>query len=147
MVTALAFVAAGWGIAMAVSPVLQIRKIVQHRSSHGVSLGYMTVLFVGFLLWLSYGIALGNWALIVPNVVAAVVITATMAVTLRFRRPSAPASGSWRGARLLGARLRRRPAPPAGRRSRPGPLAAAVAALAESEPGGAALAARLAAAD
>jgi uncharacterized protein with PQ loop repeat len=87
VVTALAFAAASWGIAMAVSPVLQIRKIVQHRSSRGVSLGYMTVLFVGFLLWLSYGIALGNWALIVPNVVAAVVITATMAVTVRYRRP------------------------------------------------------------
>ena len=72
---------------MAVSPVLQIRKIVQHRSSHGVSLGYMTVLFVGFLLWLSYGIALGNWALIVPNVIAAVVIAAAMAVVVRYRRP------------------------------------------------------------
>ena len=87
MVTALAFAAAGWGIAMAVSPVLQIRKIIQHRSSHGISLGYMTVLFVGFLLWLAYGISLGNWALILPNVVAAVVIAATMAVVLRYRRP------------------------------------------------------------
>ena len=72
---------------MAVSPVLQIRKIVQHRSSHGVSIGYMSVLFVGFLLWLAYGIALDNWALIVPNVVAAVVITATMTVAYRYRRP------------------------------------------------------------
>ena len=87
MVTALAFTAATWGIAMAVSPVLQIRKIVQHRSSHGISLGYMSVLFVGFLLWLAYGIALGNWALIVPNTVAAIVITATMIVTVRYRRP------------------------------------------------------------
>ena len=72
---------------MAVSPVLQIRKIVQHRSSRGISLGYMTVLFVGFLLWLAYGISLGNWALIVPNVVAAIVIAVTMAVVLRYRRP------------------------------------------------------------
>ncbi|HEX5798572.1 MAG TPA: SemiSWEET family transporter [Gaiellaceae bacterium] len=87
MTTALAFAASGWGIAMAVSPVLQIRKIVQHRSSHGVSLGYMSVLFVGFLLWLSYGIALDNWALIVPNVVAAVVISATIVVAYRYRRP------------------------------------------------------------
>jgi uncharacterized protein with PQ loop repeat len=87
VVTALAFTAAGWGIAMAISPVLQIRKIVQHRSSHGISLGYMTVLFVGFLLWLAYGISLGNWALILPNVVAAIVIAATMAVVLRYRRP------------------------------------------------------------
>jgi len=87
VVTALAFAAAGWGIAMAVSPILQIRKIVQHRSSRGISLGYMTVLFIGFLLWLAYGIALRNWALILPNVIAALVISATMAVVLRYRRP------------------------------------------------------------
>ena len=87
MVTALAFAAATWGVAMAVSPVLQIRKIVHHRSSHGISLGYMIVLFVGFLLWLSYGIALRNWAMIVPNVIAAIVIVATMVVVARYRRP------------------------------------------------------------
>ena len=87
METVLAFSAATWGIAMAVSPVLQIRKIVHHRSSHGVSVGYMTVLFIGFLLWLAYGIALRNWAMIVPNIVAAIVIVATMVVALRYRRP------------------------------------------------------------
>ncbi len=87
MVTVLAISAATWGIAMAVSPVLQIRKIVRHRSSHGVSVGYMSVLFVGFLLWLAYGIALGNWAMIVPNIVAAIVIVATMVVAVRYRRP------------------------------------------------------------
>ena len=85
MVTALAFAAATWGIAMAVSPVLQIRKIIQHRSSHGVSVGYMCVLFVGFILWLAYGIALQNWAMILPNVVAAVVIVVTMAVARHYR--------------------------------------------------------------
>jgi MtN3 and saliva related transmembrane protein len=85
--TVLAFSAATWGIAMAVSPVLQMRKIVRHRSSHGVSIGYMSVLFVGFLLWLAYGISLGNWAMIVPNIVAAIVIIATMVVTVRYRRP------------------------------------------------------------
>jgi uncharacterized protein with PQ loop repeat len=85
--TVLAFTAATWGVAMAVSPVLQIRKILKHRSSHGVSLGYMSVLFVGFLLWLAYGIALENWAMIVPNVVAAIVIVATMLVARKYRRP------------------------------------------------------------
>ena len=72
---------------MAVSPVLQIRKIVRHRSSHGVSIGYMSVLFVGFLLWLAYGISLGNWAMIVPNIVATIVIVATMVIAVRYRRP------------------------------------------------------------
>jgi uncharacterized protein with PQ loop repeat len=87
VVTALAFVAATWGIAMAVSPVLQIRKMVHHRSSHGISLGYPAVLFVGFLLWLAYGISIENWALIVPNVVAAIVIAATIFVARHYRRP------------------------------------------------------------
>ena len=86
MVTALAFAAATWAIAMALGPVLQIRKIVEHRSSHGLSIAYFLVLFVGFLLWLAYGIADRNFALIVPNTVAAIVIAATILVALRYRR-------------------------------------------------------------
>ena len=87
MVTALAFAAATWGIAMAVSPVLQIRKMIEHRSSHGISLGYPAVLLVGFLLWLAYGISLENWALILPNMAATIVIVVLIAVALRYRRP------------------------------------------------------------
>jgi len=84
--SALAFTASAWGVAMAVSPVLQIRRMVSERTSAGVSVGYMAVLFVGFLIWLAYGISIGNVVLIVPNTVAAVVITATIAVALRYRR-------------------------------------------------------------
>lgn len=83
--TALAFVASSYGILMAISPALQIRKILQHRSSHGVSAGYQAVLLVGFVLWLAYGIASDNWAIIVPNTVAMVVSAVTIAVTRRFR--------------------------------------------------------------
>jgi MtN3 and saliva related transmembrane protein len=85
--SALAVTAATWAIAMAVGPVLQIRKILQLRSSRGVSIAYFLVLLVGFLLWLAYGIAAENLALIVPNVVATVVIALTIAVSLRYRRP------------------------------------------------------------
>ena len=87
MESALAVTAATWAIAMAVGPVLQIRKIMQVRSSRGVSITYFLVLLVGFFLWLAYGIAAGNLALIVPNTVAAVVIAATIVVALRYRRP------------------------------------------------------------
>ena len=86
MVTALAVSASAWGVAMAVSPVLQIRRMVQEQSSAGVSVAYMLVLFVGFLLWLAYGISIANAVLIVPNTVAAIVIVATIAVALRYRR-------------------------------------------------------------
>jgi MtN3 and saliva related transmembrane protein len=82
----LALIAASWAIAMALGPVLQIRKIVEHRSSRNISIGYFLVLFVGFVLWFAYGIAASNFVLIVPNAVAAVVISATIIVALRYRQ-------------------------------------------------------------
>jgi MtN3 and saliva related transmembrane protein len=81
----LAVAAATWGVAMAVSPLLQIRAIRAHGSSQGVSVGYQQVLFIGFLLWISYGVALHNVAIIIPNVVAAVVSIATIVISLRYR--------------------------------------------------------------
>lgn len=85
MESALAVAAATWAIAMALGPLLQMRKIVRHQSAQTISIGYFVVLLVGFLLWLAYGIAADNYALIVPNAVAAVVITATIVVTFRYR--------------------------------------------------------------
>lgn len=87
MESTLALIAATWAIAMALGPVLQIRMIVAHQSSRSISVGYFLVLFVGFLLWLAYGIAAANLALIVPNTVAALVIGATIAVAWRYRSP------------------------------------------------------------
>jgi uncharacterized protein with PQ loop repeat len=81
----LAITAATWAIAMAFGPVLQIKKIVEHRSSRGNSVGYFLILLVGFGLWIAYGVAASNLALIIPNAVAAIVITATVAVTWRYR--------------------------------------------------------------
>jgi MtN3 and saliva related transmembrane protein len=86
MESELAVAAATWAIAMALGPLLQIRKMVKHEESRTISIGYFVVLFVGFLLWVAYGIAADNWALIIPNTVAAVVIVATILVALRYRR-------------------------------------------------------------
>jgi MtN3 and saliva related transmembrane protein len=85
--TALAFIASSYGILMAISPLLQIRAIVRHQSSHGVSAAYQGVLLVGFALWFSYGIASDNWAIIVPNVVAMVISALTIVVTRHYRVP------------------------------------------------------------
>ena len=85
MTAILATVAATWGVAMAVSPILQIRAIRSQRSSRGVSVGYQQVLLVGFILWLSYGFALHNIAIIIPNIVAAIVSVATILVSLHYR--------------------------------------------------------------
>jgi uncharacterized protein with PQ loop repeat len=77
--------AAFWGILMAVSPGLQIRKMLLHRSSREVSIAYFWVLLVGFTLWVAYGIAIENWFLVVPNAVAFTVCSTTIAVALRYR--------------------------------------------------------------
>ena len=85
MSTTLAYAAASWGIAMALSPILLIRSIRARGSSRGVSLGYLAVLLVGFILWFSYGVSISNLALIVPNIVSVIVCGATIVVVRLYR--------------------------------------------------------------
>lgn len=83
----LAVLAAGWGILMGISPILQIRRMVERRSSADISMGYLMVLLVGFVLWIAYGLSIPNVAVIVPNVVALVVGVSTVLVARRYRHP------------------------------------------------------------
>ena len=85
MTDALAVVAASWGVMMALSPILQLRRILERRSSADISIASMAVLQVGFTLWMAYGFALGNVAIILPNSVAFLVGAATLAIAIRFR--------------------------------------------------------------
>ena len=85
MVDTLGVAAAAWGVLMAISPLLQIRRMVVRRSSADVSIAYLLVLELGFLLWITYGISLGNPFIAFPNTVAAVVGGITMAVAWTHR--------------------------------------------------------------
>jgi len=86
MVTVLGVVAAAWGVIMAVAPALQIRRMLARRSSEDVSLGYFAILLPGFALWIGYGTAGHDWALVVPNTVALTVGIVTIALALSLRR-------------------------------------------------------------
>lgn len=86
MADALGPLAAGYGVVMAISPLLQIRRMFDTRSSSDISLAYLAVLQLGFGLWVAYGVSLSNWALIVPNSVAFAVGLATVGVALHLRR-------------------------------------------------------------
>jgi uncharacterized protein with PQ loop repeat len=77
--------AASWGVAMALAPLLQIHKIRRSRSSANVSVVYQQVLFIGFVLWLAYGVVSTNLALIVPNTISAGVCATGIVVALRYR--------------------------------------------------------------
>ena len=85
MTDTLGAVAASWGVLMALSPLLQIRRMLERRSSADVSIAYLAVLELGFTLWIAYGIALGNAALIVPNSVAFGVGAVTIGIARRYR--------------------------------------------------------------
>jgi uncharacterized protein with PQ loop repeat len=86
VISVLAAIASAWGVLMGLSPVLQIRRMLRQRSSREVSLGYFAILLVGFLLWISYGIAARNLWLAIPNSIALLVGLALVAVALRLRR-------------------------------------------------------------
>ena len=87
MTDAIGVLAASWGVLMAISPLLQIRRMLHRRSSADVSITYLSVLQVGFMLWMLYGWALGNAAIMVPNSVALVIGTATIVIAVRYRHP------------------------------------------------------------
>lgn len=83
---ALPVLAGSWGVLMGLAPVLQIRTLLRRRSSADVSVGYLSVLLVGFAVWLAYGLSIGDAALIATNVTAFTVAVSTIGVALAFRR-------------------------------------------------------------
>jgi uncharacterized protein with PQ loop repeat len=78
------------GLLMAVSPALQIRRMLQTRSSRDYSLGYPALLSAGFVLWLAYGIAIWNPPMMISNIASLTFMLLTIGVALRFRRAAAP---------------------------------------------------------
>jgi uncharacterized protein with PQ loop repeat len=92
MASVLGIAAATWGVLMAVAPALQIRRMIIRRSSADLSLGYFAILLPGFALWVGYGLARGDWPIVVPNAIAFTVgaVTVVAAIVLRHRtEPSA----------------------------------------------------------
>ncbi len=92
MVTVFGIAAATWGLVMAISPGLQIRRMLVRRSSADVSVGYYVLLVPGFGLWVAYGLASSDLALVIPNAVAFAVGTATIVVARLLRRVRPPFS-------------------------------------------------------
>jgi MtN3 and saliva related transmembrane protein len=86
------------GLLMAVSPVLQVRRMLQTRSSRDYSLGYPALLCAGFVLWLAYGIALWNLPMMISNTASLTFMLITIGVALYLRRLAAggaePAPGA-----------------------------------------------------
>ncbi len=77
------------GLAMAVSPVLQIRRMRRTRSSNDLSLLYLSLLSLGFVVWVSYGVSIANWVVAGTNAASLTFMLVTILVALRYRRGGA----------------------------------------------------------
>lgn len=84
--TALAVVASSFGVVMGAAPALQIRRMLTERSSSDVSIGYFAIIAFGSVLWASYGVSLGNLAIVIPNVVGFLAAILTILVARALRR-------------------------------------------------------------
>ncbi len=85
MLSLLAVTATCWGVLMSLAPLLQVRVILREKTSAGVSPAWLVVLVVGFVLWLAYGVALGDLPLVLTNLCSMSVGTFTLLVVLRYR--------------------------------------------------------------
>jgi uncharacterized protein with PQ loop repeat len=81
------------GVFMALSPLLQARRVRAVGDSSEVSAGVFLMMRVNATLWLIYGLAAGNLVLIVPNAVALLTTTATLFVIRRHRDEAVPEHG------------------------------------------------------
>ena len=90
----LGLVAACMGVLMALSPLLQARRVRIARDSSEVSSGVFLVMRVNATAWLLYGIASANVVLVVPNVVALTTTTVTLFVLRRYRPAAEPSDAA-----------------------------------------------------
>jgi len=85
LVSLTGLVASASGVCMALSPLLQARRVRALGDSSEVSAGVFQVMRVNASIWLTYGIVSGNAVLVVPNVVSVLTTTGTLLVIARHR--------------------------------------------------------------
>ena len=85
----LAIAATCAGLIMAVGPVLQVRRMRRTRSSNDLSLLWLAMLCVGFVVFVCYGWSISNWVLVVTNSASLAVMTTTILIALAYRRGGA----------------------------------------------------------
>jgi uncharacterized protein with PQ loop repeat len=88
--TILATMAAVFGVLMGVAPLLQARRILRLKTSRDISIGFFCVPVVGQSIWVAYGIALANAAVIASNGAGVLANVAVIIVAIRWRAAYAP---------------------------------------------------------
>lgn len=99
-VAVLAVAATTGGVILGFAPIAQMRLVIARKSSEGISIAYWCVLVFAMSLWLAYGIATRDLAIIVANAVAIATALAMVGILVRYRPRTAapvlvPAGDDW----------------------------------------------------
>lgn len=62
----------------------QAVRLIRHRDTRAISLWTNLVFFAGLVCWLTYGVALSDWALIGANAISIVFTSVIIAMKLRY---------------------------------------------------------------
>lgn len=92
-----------YGVIGALASLLQLRRMRRRRAADDISLAYLSIVAGGYVLWLGYGLAIGNLPLVLVDALGGVAIFATICVAVSLRRRW---SGCFRPARARTPRVR-----------------------------------------
>lgn len=92
----LGLAAAGFGLIVAVSPLLQASRIRSRGMSTDVSLPFWIIVSAGSVLWVAYAASITDYYILVPNVVCIMTSVTTLMLARRYRTPRPPERGSAR---------------------------------------------------
>jgi hypothetical protein len=87
--TAIEILAAGattFGLASSLTLALQTRALRRARRACEISVALLAVWAVGYAVWVAYGMALANPALVVVNLAGGIGAVATLVVAVQLRR-------------------------------------------------------------
>jgi len=62
----------------------QLVKIWREKDASSVSLRMYVVTVIGFILWTSYGLAIGRWPIVASNAICLMMSGAVLALKVRF---------------------------------------------------------------
>lgn len=84
-------IASFMGVLMSLSPLFQIRRVLERQHSDDVSIAMPIVIAAGAAAWIAYGVAENDIYLIIPNVVGVITNVTSVFVVHRYRRRVDPA--------------------------------------------------------
>lgn len=63
----------------------QVYKVIKNKSTADISLSMYSVLFVGVVLWLFYGIQIGSLAIILANAITGILVGLVIFLKLKYK--------------------------------------------------------------